>query len=902
MRTRTGAAIVVLALLSAGCEWAQWGANPSHTGSTEEPSITAGSLAEYEASTIGSLPTSTQAVTANGLVFAAEDGQLTAFDTITHAIVWTGALPPGATAGGALAIDPASNTVFVLVAGTGPLLLGFDVDGFEHCNSQLNTCTAKFVAQVGTTAGFASPVVVADGRVFANGGDGVAAFDAAGVVNCVPFIGTQACSPLWSAPADASGSGTGPAVSDGRLFDPVPSTGGTALGAFDAATGASLWSAPLGGDMTAPPSVGLGGMVFVPVDGTIKAIPAAGCGAPVCSSWFDLVREPSDAAGNFLGTPAIDDGRVYATNANGSLYSWAESGCGALTCEPALAIAVNTPVGGSTAYAQSAAVTDTTVFLLAQRAVAAANHVFLVALNGLTGTELGTWDLKPGGFGAGRAAASIANGVIYAPVDTALFAVHPPPVEPVASLNVSGLTLQPAFDPSIHDYALRCAAGGNSVTLSMTAEPGGSVRVIAPFTTQPRPSRTLPLALTGNQAVVVEGTDADGAAAQYWIRCLPSDFPAITATPHPAAGEPTPGWYIAGNLVAPVGTGSYAMILDRYGTPVWYKRSPIGTANNVHSPKKNTIVFAAQPVRFGFSVDPNATFSEYTLDTGQVRNFKTVGMPTDFHDLQTLPNGNLLLMSYPFKSGVDLTGLPGNPAPGSNETIADCVIQEVTPAGQLVWDWAASEHSDIVAENISPTPINVNGTTVYDVFHCNSIDATASGDVLVSHRHLSAVYLISRADENVIWKVGGTSSTPDGGQYLEIQNDPLAFFQQHDARLLANGHLTVFDNQNIGGPPARGIEYVLDVDAGTADKVFEYLNPNARPSAATGSFRRYSDGHTVIGWGIDAIFSGAVLTEIDADSNNVLDISFTGPNSSYRGLKVPPPRFDVNVLRLTAGH
>jgi hypothetical protein len=542
------------------------------------------------------------------------------------------------------------------------------------------------------------------------------------------------------------------------------------------------------------------------------------------------------------------------------------------------------------------------VFVLAQRTVAAANRVFLLALDGVTGTERGAWDLQPGGFGAGRAAASIANGVVYAPVDSALYAVHAPAVEPVASLNISGLTLSPAFSPAIHDYVLWCAAGPNSVTLSMTAEAGGTVRVIAPFQTQPRPSRTLPLTLTGNQAVVVEGADAGGATAQYWIRCLPSDFPAITATPHPAAGEPTPGWYIAGNLVAPAGTGSYAVILDRHGTPVWYKRSPIGTANNVHAPRKNTVIFAAQPVRFGFSVDPNATFTEYTLDTGQVRNFKTVGVPTDFHDLQSLPNGNVLLMSYPFVSGVDLTGLPGDPPPGEDSTIADCVIQEVTPDGQLVWEWAASEHSDVVAENMQPTPINVNGTLIYDVFHCNSIDVAPSGDVLVSHRHLNALYLISRTTGNVVWKIGGKPSTPDGGTYLEITNDSLAFFQQHDARLLPNGNLTVFDNQNIGGPPARGLEYALDVDAGTAEKVFEYLNPNARPSAATGSFRRYSDGHSVIGWGIDAIFSGAVLTEIDADSDNVLDIAFTGPNSSYRGLKVPPPRLDVNVLRLTAGH
>jgi hypothetical protein len=852
-------------------------------------------------STVAEFPVSTQAVTANGLVFAAEDGKLTAFDTVTHAVVWTGPLPPGSTTGGSLAVDPSSGTVFVLVAGTGPLLLGFDVDGSKHCNTQLNTCTAKFIAQVGTTAGFASPVVVADGKVFANGGDSVAAFDAAGQVNCAPFVGTQACSPLWSAPAHASASSIGPAVSEGRLFDVVDTGGGPGLGAIDAATGAQLWSAPVGGAIAAPPSVGAGGLVFVPVAGAIQAFPAVGCGAPTCASWFSLLPAPADAAGSFLSTPTVDVSRVYATNANGSLYSWPEGGCGAVTCEPSLAVAVNTPVGGSTTYAQSLAATEGTVFLLAQRAVSAANHVFLLALDGVTGAERGAWDLKPGDFGVGRATASVANGVVYAPVDSALFAVRKPPVEPIASLTISPLTLRPAFSPSIHDYVLRCAAGANPFTLSMTAEPGGSVRVVAPFTTQPSPSRTLPLNLSGNRAVVVEGADAQGATAQYWIRCLPADFPPITATAHPAAGEPTPGWYVAGNLVAPVGTGSYAMILDRHGTPVWYKRSPIGTANTVHSPKKNTIVFAAQPVRFGFSVDPNATFSEYTLDTGQVRHFKTIGMPTDFHDIQSLPNGNVLLMSYPFKTGVDLTGLPGDPPPGPNSTIADCVIQEVTPQGQLVWDWVASDHADIVAENLSSAPINVNGRIIYDVFHCNSIDATPSGDVLVSHRHLSAVYLIRRADERVIWKLGGTPATPDGGQYLEVQNDPLAIFQQHDARLLPNGNLTVFDNQNIGRPPARGIEYELDVGAGTANRVFQYLNPNGMPSAATGSFRRYSDGHSVIGWGIDGTFSGAVLTEIDADSNNVLDISFAAPNSSYRGLKVPPWRLDVNVLRLTAG-
>ena len=57
---------------------------------------------------------------------------------------------------------------------------------------------------------------------------------------------------------------------------------------------------------------------------------------------------------------------------------------------------------------------------------------------------------------------------------------------------------------------------------------------------------------------------------------------------------------------------------------------------------------------------------------------------TDLHEFQTLPNGDHLLMSYPLKRGVDLTGLSGSPPPGPNSTIADCVVQDVSPGGTRV--------------------------------------------------------------------------------------------------------------------------------------------------------------------------------------------------------------------------
>ena len=73
-------------------------------------------------------------------------------------------------------------------------------------------------------------------------------------------------------------------------------------------------------------------------------------------------------------------------------------------------------------------------------------------------------------------------------------------------------------------------------------------------------------------------------------------------------------------------------------------------------------------------------------------------------------------------------------------------------------------------------------------------------------------------------------------------------------------------------------------------------------SFATGNFRRYSDGDSVICWGFDSAQNGALLTEIDSAGNDLLDISFAPQSASYRAVKAPPTRFDINVLRRTAGH
>ncbi len=900
MRVKIGAVIAVVALLCAGCDWTQFAGGANHSNTIYDDGLTTATIGSLVSSTFASTTTTAQVVTANGLVYAQRDGALTAYDATTSGVVWSATLPPGTTGGGAPAVDPGSNTVFVVVAGAANLLLvGYDGAGARNCNALTHTCNPIFIATLGSTPGAATPPVVDSGKIFVNGPGALYAFDAAGQTNCGAWLGMQACSPLWASSTSTSAAGIGPTVSNSVVYDAV--SNGGALGAFDEATGNALWTGPVAGSaVTASASISSNGTVFVPAGDVIDVFAGSGCGAASCAPAFALARRAGDAAGQFFSTPATDGATVVATNGNGFAYAWPQIGCSASACSPQAAAAVNTPGAGSFGYAQSPAVTNGVVYLLAQRAVSGVDHLNVVALDEATLASRASWDLGTAGLAPGLTGVSIANGVVYAPSSSGVFTLHPPAAQPLASLSISPLTLRPGFSPSTFDYVIPCAAGTNNVTVDTGAVVGGSVQLVSPNATAAAPTQHADLQLVENEPIVLQATNTNGVSVQYWIRCLPHDFPIVTATPHPAAGSPTPGWYLTGNLALGPTYGAYAMILDQNGTPVWYRRT--NGALDVTPMGTNTLAYMSLATTIGFGIDPSVAFNVDNLSSGATSTIATVGVPTDLHELETLPNGDHLLLSYPLKTGVDLTGLPGTPAPGPNSTIADCEVQDVNAQGQLVWKWDASDHFDAATESTLPAPATLNGQTVYDVFHCNSVDADASGNLLVSARNMNAVFEIRRSDGKVLWKMGGTPVNKDGAEIVHIQNyNRTSISAQHDARWQPNGDVSVFDDQTYGSGPASATEFSLDLGAGTATPVFEFSAPSGLKSAATGSFRRYGDGHSVIAWGLGITVDGNLMSEIDASGNDVLDMSFPAGNAAYRVIKAPTNEFDVNVLRLTAG-
>ncbi len=382
-------------------------------------------------------------------------------------------------------------------------------------------------------------------------------------------------------------------------------------------------------------------------------------------------------------------------------------------------------------------------------------------------------------------------------------------------ISISPHPLTPRFSTTVYDYYVRCGKGTNTLTVTMTAAPGSTIALMQPTTTPPSTDEVKTLSVTENEAIVVGVTTA-GTTDQYWIRCLPWDFPALQMTPHPDAGTPTPGYYLVGSLEPTPGGNGYAMALDGNGVPVWYHTTTNGQgAVDVENLLPGTISYVGV-----VNVGASGQFELHDLVTATTTHVEPSGMPLDEHELRVLPNGNYLMLSDPIVTGVNLTGLGSY---GADQDIIGCDIQEVDPTGAAVWQWSAMNHFDPVQDSMWPLSVVYDGTTLVDVFHCNSIDVASNGDLLVSARQMDSVFSISGTTGAVLWKMGGSTYAHDNARYITVENDPDTSFTWAARR-----------------PPDRGRR---DLDVRRPDRGEQ---PGARGHLLDRLHRRHRDGRVAV--------------------------------------------------------
>ncbi len=237
----------------------------------------------------------------------------------------------------------------------------------------------------------------------------------------------------------------------------------------------------------------------------------------------------------------------------------------------------------------------------------------------------------------------------------------------------------------------------------------------------------------------------------------------------------------------------------------------------------------------------------------------------DTHELQLTPQGTALVTVHA-NVHANLTSVGGPP----NGVVSDSIVQDINIAtGKVVWEWSALAHLPVRDSYATYRPGHA-----YDAFHLNSIQEVGGGNVIISVRHMCAVYSISMKTGKINWELGGKHSS--------FKIGPGANFEwQHDARLHAHGLLTVFDNGaglRKNESQSRALE--IRLVGRTAKLVHAYEHLPAVLAWSQGSVQLLPHGNVFVGWGEAPTFS-----EYTQSGRQIFKAWFRSPAQSYRAYR-----------------
>jgi len=215
------------------------------------------------------------------------------------------------------------------------------------------------------------------------------------------------------------------------------------------------------------------------------------------------------------------------------------------------------------------------------------------------------------------------------------------------------------------------------------------------------------------------------------------------------------------------------------------------------------------------------------------------------HDIEVLPNGNVLMIAWETKTRAEAIAAGRNPNYVSYQGLMPDHIIEVKPtgptSGDIVWKWHMWDHLiqdydpskanyGVIADHPELIDINYPTSQQLDFSHTNSVDYNEEFDqILLSVRYYNEIWIIdhSTTTEEAAGHTGGNSGM--GGDLLYRWGNPQVydagsasdekFFNQHDATwidddLPGEGNILVFNNgaNRPGNRYSSVDEIVLPVD------------------------------------------------------------------------------------------
>ncbi|MBN2103545.1 aryl-sulfate sulfotransferase [bacterium] len=370
-------------------------------------------------------------------------------------------------------------------------------------------------------------------------------------------------------------------------------------------------------------------------------------------------------------------------------------------------------------------------------------------------------------------------------------------------------------------------ARGRTVEVTIKLQPYGFDDFQTSFSTAEYGNNAMPSVLKKRSAASSQVIESDEVTPVRLIngKAVPSDYPEIETTIH---GETAPGRIFFGTNFPKTGYSTYIIIMENDGTPWFYRRYDAldGVARFTAHPATGQLSFHQYEI---YDVLLDQTFAE--MDT----IFPGHGYWADDHELQLLENGHTLLIARE-AIGIDMNDVIGGGR--TNASVEAHHFQELDQNRDVVFEWRSWDYLDI-----RDTFVDITGGSM-DYVHMNSVALDFDGHFIISIREFSLIMKIHRITGDVIWKWGGNQNE------FDWINEDRPFTFQHDARPIKGkpGQYLMFDNGR-GSDPAysRSVEYKLDTEAMTAEKVWEYADKTWY-TGWMGSTQRLSNGNTLIDW------------------------------------------------------
>jgi hypothetical protein len=344
------------------------------------------------------------------------------------------------------------------------------------------------------------------------------------------------------------------------------------------------------------------------------------------------------------------------------------------------------------------------------------------------------------------------------------------------------------------------------------------------------------------------------------------------------------------------GKSTTTYLIDNYGRVVHTWESDYFPNNSVYLLENGNLL---RPCKF----PGGGAIEEIAWDGSVVWFYENNGAGDEqHHDIEPMPNGNVLALIREDKTGAEAVAAGRNPALLNNDALTPEYIAEIQPdgptGGNVVWEWHFWDHliqdfdpgqgnHGVVADHPELVDINFMKHARADWIHANAVEYNPVLDqIVICSYNLCEIYVIdhSTTTHEASSHSGGLRGV--GGDILYRWGNPQAyragsgsdkkFFGQHDAQWIPPGYpgesnILVYNN-GINRP---GLEYsTVDEIIAPVDENGDYPQPSsgaphgpteqewiyaADPpesfySGIISGAHRLSNGNTVVCCGIEGRF------------------------------------------------